>query len=70
MVYIHAQDFVDAFIGPFPDSAEAQKHIDTVIVPRGDNATCKIISEEEFREESQGWVICTPQEDKEFIPDA
>lgn len=69
-VYIHAQDFVDAFIGPFANKELAQSHIDTVIIPRGDSGTLEIISEEEFKKESPGWLILTPEDDINFDPNA
>jgi len=37
MIYAHLQDFVDAYIGPFNTTDEAQSHVD-FCVRRGDSA--------------------------------
>lgn len=67
-VWIHAQDFVDAFIGPFANAGLAQAHIDVIIIPRGDGGTLEIISEKEFKKESKGWLIVSPEDDAKFDP--
>lgn len=69
-VYIHCEDFVDAFVGPFDSKEAANDHINNVIIPRGDSSTNRVITEEEYKEESPGWITCTPEEDMEFDPNA
>jgi hypothetical protein len=71
MNYIHSQDDVDVFIGPFPSEVEAQYHIDTVMLqrPRTDTITFKLIDEYEFNQKSPGWLVVTPEEDVSWDPE-
>lgn len=66
--WIRAEDFVMAFVGPFDSNEAAQQHIDQVIVPRGDSSTNSVITQSEFEEESDGWLVVSIEDDLAFDP--
>lgn len=70
MFWVYTEDFVCAFIGPFETKAAAQQHIDGVCTPRGDSGKSEVITQNKFNELSPGWMIVTPEEDREFDPNA
>lgn len=68
--YLHYQDFVDAFVGPFSTVRAAHEHHETVVVPRGDSATMEVVTARKWRDMRDGWITCTPEEDAAWNPEA
>lgn len=60
MFYLHVQDFVDAYIGPFPSRGAAQAHYEWCRDVRGDGAALISISKVL---PPAGEFIQTPDED-------
>ena len=69
--YVQADDFVTAFVGPFPNADSAQRHIDDVIVARGDSSENQVITVAEYNERCNACTGCqnhnpmtvTPEDD-------
>lgn len=63
--YLHVQDFVDAYIGPFPSERAACEHYLWTKEVRGDSATIMGISTEHPPE---GEMLMTAEWDKACVP--
>lgn len=61
MYYLHVQDFVDAYIGPFPTSQDAQEHYTWTKEVRGDGAVIIGIG---IGKPPEGEMVITPEADK------
>lgn len=71
MFYLHVQDFVNAYIGPFATEADAEAHYRWTKDVRGDGAVKIGIYPEvpdQADPENAGMVI-TPEQDKNWDPD-
>ena len=69
-VWIYAEDFVSALIGPFYDLADANEHVE-FLKQRG--AKTELITDTARLEKIQrDWqpMVFTPAEDREFNPEA
>lgn len=62
--FLHVQDFVDAYIGPFPTADAAQEHYEFTRA-RGDGAI-KIGIITELPPDAYDWVVMTPEEDRNW----
>lgn len=63
--YLHVQDFVDAYIGPFPSERAACEHYLWTKEVRGDGATIMGIS---TQLPPAGEMLLTPEADKTCEP--
>lgn len=59
--YLHVQDLIDAYIGPFPTEQAAQEHFEWCTKTRGDGAVLVKISTEV--PPADAILILTPDED-------
>jgi hypothetical protein len=71
MYYLHVQDFVDAFIGPFPTTDAAQEHYRWTKEVRGDGAVMMGILTECPDVDAPGMcgIVLTPEQDKAWDND-
>ncbi len=66
MYYLHVQDFVDAYIGPFPTAEAAEEHYLWTRNVRGDGAVKVDIS---TNTPPEGEMVMTPEADKAWKSD-
>lgn len=70
-LFVYAEDFAGALIGPFDDTDAANDHIE-FCRKRGDGAEARIVTEQEAMDIDAGWpgaiMKLTPQEDRDYIP--
>ena len=69
MCYLHVQDFVDAYIGPFPSEQAAKDHYSWCKDVRGDGAALMGILDElpDMADPDAAGMVITPEEDKAFV---
>lgn len=69
MCYLHVQDFVDAYIGPFPDEQAAEEHYRWTKDVRGDGAVkMGILSElPDMADPEAAGLVITPKQTRRLL---
>jgi hypothetical protein len=70
MPYLHVQDFVDAYIGPFATEEAAREHYRWTKEVRGDGAAFMGIVPEapDMNAPGRCGIVLTPEQDKALCP--
>jgi len=70
-MYLHVQDFVNAYIGPFATEEAAHEHYRWTKEVRGDGAVIMGVLTElpDLEQPDHYGLVITPEQDKACVPD-